>query len=174
MRCYEFQYPSSWSLKEHLSYNGRPSGWNSIREENKGWVISTSIESMAAFSSNRNNPEKRSLEDFVMFRARAMFCADGPNGSHYIKEAVSQTEFTNPSGLKGLELFLKQVHETHLEDEEKTKIEEKTIGPVYAISISQPHELQRVLLFEINDDGPTSPEQRALLQDIVTTVRILQ
>ena len=173
MRCFEFQYPPSFTLKEHLSIHGTPTGWNSIKNQDEGWIIRTSVEDMAAHGSPFPGLEKASFREFVMSRVKAMFCADGPYSSRHVKEAATEKRFTSSNDVAGLELFLREVHETWSDGDEVTT-EERTIGPVYAMSISQPGESHRVLFFEINYDRPVSREKMALLKGMVDTVRILE
>lgn len=174
MRCYEFQYPGTCTLTEHVSCHGTPTGWNSIRKENEDWVIDTSVENMAAHGSAWQDREQKSFRDFVLYRVKAMFCADGPHSSRYVNESVSEKSFSSSNDVPGLELYLREIHETYGEDGEDGRIEERTIGPVYAMSISQPGEAHRVLFFEINYNRPVSPQQKMLLKDMVDTVRILK
>lgn len=174
MRCYEFQYPDSYLLEEHLCSDGTPAGWNFLKRKNKGWVIETSIESIADLPLDWYDPAKISFEDFVIDRARAMLCTDGPTGSRYTTDVVRKKVFTNTNKLKGLEFYLLEVHETYFEDMEEVKIEKRTIGPTYAISISQPDESYRVLYFLINDEEESFMQMKEILKKIVDTVRILR
>jgi len=174
MRCYEFQYPSDHLLDKQLMPSGMPSGWTFLKRKDGGWIIGTSVEDADVFFPASHDSGKRSFEAFVIDRAGAMFCADGPTSSRFIKGVVSQRRFTNPNGLLGIELFLLEVEEEHLEDEEETKAEERTIGPVYAVSISQPNESHRVLFLRLNHERPDLSQARELLQNMVNTVTVLR
>jgi hypothetical protein len=174
MRCYEFQYPSDLLLDKALMPSGMPSDWTFLKRKDGGWIIGTSVEDADVFFPASHNPARRSFEVFVTDRAGAMFCADGPTGSRFIKGVVSQRRFTNPNGLLGIELFLLEVEEENLEDEKETKAEERTIGPVYALSISQPDESHRVLFLRLNHEQPEFSQARELLENMVNTVRVLR
>ena len=174
MGCYEFQYPSDHLLDKQLMPSGMPSGWTFLKKKHGDWIIGTSVEDADVFSPAPHDLGKRFFEAFVIDRAGAMFCADGSTSSRFIKGVVSQRRFTNPNGLLGIELFLLEVEEEYLEDEKKTRAEERTIGPVYAVSISQPSESQRVLFLRLNHEQPDLSQTRELLQNMVNTVRVLR
>ncbi len=141
-RCYQFQFPSDYSLKENLTSRGIPAGWLLLkRAEDKDWLIEASVEDMADYL-----PEFASMnfEEFVFDRARAMYSADGPGSSTYVTDVVRQRRFVNRNHLDAIEFFLVVAHETSDEDG-KTTIEKETIGPVYAVSIAPPEASARVL-----------------------------
>lgn len=172
MQCYEFQYPSDCLLDKELMPSGEPSLWMFLKRKDGDWIIGTSVENGAEFSAASEDSGKRSFEAFVRDRAGAMFCADGPTGSRFIRGAT-QKKFTNPNGLITNELFLIEIEEEYLEKEE-TKTEERVIGPVYAVSISQPNESHRVLFLRLNHERPELSQTREILQNMVNTVRVLR
>ncbi|MBU1299602.1 MAG: hypothetical protein KKG06_04820, partial [Bacteroidetes bacterium] len=109
-------------------------------------------------------------------RAMTMYSADGPDGSTYATDVVRKELFTNPNNLNVIEFYLTVVDETYFEDE-NSKIEKRTEGPIYAISISQLGESYpyRVLFLKLLPQrGKEYLQEKEILKKIVNTVGILK
>ncbi|MCG2715117.1 MAG: hypothetical protein L6422_02315 [Candidatus Marinimicrobia bacterium] len=174
MRCYEFQYPDNYFLKEDLAYDGTLIGSVLLKRENSVLLIIISCEEMADYPREEYNPAKMSFEEFAFNRARAMCSADGPDGSRYATDVVRKEKFTNPNNLNGVEFYLTEVTETYFEDSEESKIEKRTKGPIYVVPISQPDEPYRVLFFELTDECEEFLQGKEILKKIINTVKILK
>jgi hypothetical protein len=141
-RCYQFQFPSNYSLKENLTSRGSPAGWLWLkRAQDRDWLIEASVEDMADYPREFAG---MNLEEFVFDRARAMYSADGPGSSTYVSSVARKQRFVNQNHLSTIEFFLVVAHETSDEDG-RTTIEKETVGPVYAVSIGAPDAAARVL-----------------------------
>ncbi len=170
MRCYEFQYPDNYFLREILAYDGMPTGDGFLESNKTGWVIDISTDD----NSGYHDTAKMSFEEFAIKRAKIMFSADGPNGSRYAADITKKEVFTNSHNLKSVEIYLLEVVETYSEDEEAT-IEKRTRGPVYAVSIAQPDEPYfRALFLKFNDEDENLLSEKKIRRKIVDTVRILR
>lgn len=170
MRCYEFQYPAAYHLKDNLDIFGMQTGDTSLEGQKKERITVTTME----WIGDPDEESNKSFEEFVINKVKAHFQADGSEGSSYISNVLKKEIFTNAHNLKSVELYLLRVNETYLEDDKKGKLEKETIGPLYAVSIAQPDESLRVLFFLLNyDDKNLSPE-KAVVKEIVNTVRILR
>jgi hypothetical protein len=167
-RCYQFQFPSAYSLKENLTSRGNPAGWLLLkRAEDKEWLIEASVEDMADYPREFAG---MNFEEFVFDRARAMYSADGPGSSTYATDVVRQRRFVNRNHLDAIEFFLVVAHETSDEDG-KTTIEKETIGPVYAVSIGAPEAAARVLFLRpVNGREKEFAQVNPPLLTIVDTV----
>lgn len=174
MRCYEFQYPDDYLLKEHLAYDGTSTGYLLLERRNRGWVVKTSIDEIAAYPREYYDPAKMSFEEFAINRAKAICSADGPDGSRYATDVVRKEIFKNTYDLEGIEIYLLEVIETYLVDSKEQKTDKRVKGPIYAVAISQPNEPHRSLFFELNDEVENSSQEKQILKKIVSTVRILR
>ncbi len=174
MRCYEFQYPDDYVLKEHLAYDGTSTGYLLLERKNGEWVVKTSIDEIAAYPREYYDSVRMSFEEFAINRAKAMCSADGPGGSRYATDVVGKEIFKNTYDLEGIEIYLLEVIEAYLEDSKEQKTAKRVKGPIYAVAISQLNERHRVLFFELNDEVENSSQEKQILKKIVSTVRILR
>ena len=141
-RCYQFQFPREYSLKENLSPRGSPAGWLWLkRGEDKDWLIEASVEDMADYPREFAGID---FDQFAFDRASAMYLADGCDSSTYVSGVARKQRFVNRNRLDVIEFFLVVAHETSEEDG-KTTIEKETVGPIYAVSIGAPEAAARVL-----------------------------
>ena len=141
-RCYQFQFPSEYSLKENLTPRGTPTGWLWLkRAEDKDWLIDASVEDIADYPREFAGMD---FEEFALDRTRAMYSADGCDSSTYVSGVARKQRFVNRNRLDVIEFFLVVAHETS-EENGKTTIEKETVGPVYAVSIGAPEAPVRVL-----------------------------
>ena len=170
MRCYEFQYPSAYHLKEDLDIFGMQTGNTSLEGQKKEQITVTTFE----WIGDPDDESKKSFEEFVINKVKGKFQADGPEGSLYISDIVKKEVFTSTNNLKSVELYLLRVYETYRENDKKEKLEKETIGPLYAVSIAQPDESQRVLFLELNYDDKNLLPEKAVVKEILNTVRILR
>ena len=141
-RCYQFQFPREYSLRENLTPRGTPAGWLWLKgAEDKDWLIDASVEDMADYPREFAGMD---FEEFALDRTRAMYSADGCDSSTYVSGVARKQKFVNRNRLDVIEFFLVVAHETSEEDG-KTTIEKETVGPVYAVSIGAPQAPARIL-----------------------------
>ena len=70
-----------------------------------------------------------SFEEFAIERAKAMYQADGPDGSIYADAVMGKKTLRNSHGLEVVRFSLSIVRETFGEDGEETVMEETTTEP---------------------------------------------
>ncbi len=145
LRCYEFEYPKDYLLKNTVTDKGAPIGQVLLkRERDQDWLIDGTVEDIS------NYPREfraKTFEEFVFERASAMHAADGCDSSTYVVDVVKKRRFKNQNNLDVLEFYLAIVHEASSETgTTKTK---ETVGPVYAVSLASPGEPHRVLFLRI-------------------------
>ena len=141
-RCYQFQFPREYSLRENLTPRGTPAGWLWLKgAEDKDWLIDASVEDMADYPREFAGMD---FEEFALDRTSAMYSADGCDSSTYVSGVARKQKFVNRNHLDVIEFFLVVAHETSEEDG-KTTIEKETVGPVYAVSIGAPQAPARIL-----------------------------
>jgi hypothetical protein len=177
MRCYEFQYPDDYLIKEFFVqggvHEGTPLG-QIFLEKDKVWLIEGFVEDTAEYGTDY--AARQTFEEFVFDRAMAMHSADGPNGSTYATDVARKELFTNPNNLNVIEFYLTVVDETYFEDN-KTKIKKRTAGPIYAVSISQTDDsypYQVLFLKLLPKKGKKYLQEKEILKKIVNTVGILK
>lgn len=110
-----------------------------------------------------------SPRSFAIHIARLTCVADGPGSSTHCTDAVRQSAFTTPQGLQGYEFYLTEVEELY--EEERTRITQMTIGPVFALDISDAETI-RIFLATPRRQAEQSPAGVAVMKAIVDTVRI--
>jgi hypothetical protein len=168
-RCYEFRYPSDYTMEERLGYQETTTGETVLRSAGTGWTISTLVEDQYRESA------MSSFEEFAIERAKVMFQADGPDGSVYARDVVRKRAYRNSNGLEVLQFSLSIVRETFHEDGEETVTEEEMKGPIYAVSISQPtDERHQALFFQSGSNSVGVQGEKQMIERIVGTVRVLR
>jgi len=167
-RCYQFQFPSAYSLKENLTPHGRPAGGQWLkRAEDKDWLIEASVEDMADYPREFAGMD---FDQFAFDRASAMYLADGCDSSTYVSGVARKQRFVNRNDLDVIEFFLIVVHETS-DENGKTTIEKEIVGPIYAISIGAPAAPVRVLFLRpVNGREKEFSQMNPPLRTIVDTV----
>jgi hypothetical protein len=177
MRCYQFQYPGIYSLKESVVQKGDkegfPTGYMTLGKDGKRFVWG-SYENVRGFG---NFSAARPFEDFAIERAGLMYDADGPGGSNYAKGVARKESFTNQNNLSVLELYFTVVDERYGEGAAKSEFKERIEGPVYAVHLSPlagsyPY---GVLFFQlIEDEGNNASWQKEALRKIVDSVKLIK
>jgi hypothetical protein len=148
MKCYELQYPRNYLIQETRTSGGRPAGQFLLRrEKEKEWLIEGLVEDMAEYPREFR---AKNFEEFVFERASAMYSADGCDSSISVAEFVNKKRFVTPNHLDALEFYL-VLQDDHSDDAGTMKSEKRTVGPVYAISISGRGEFQRVLFLRLSN-----------------------
>ena len=169
MRCYEFRYPSDYTLEERLGYQQTATGETLLRSAKAPGTISTQVEEQDQEST------KSSFEEFAIERAKLMFQADGPDGSTYASGVVGKRAYRNGNGLEALQFSVSVVREAFDEEGKETITEEGTKGPIYAVSISQPTDQRhQALFFQLDPENVGLQGEMQLIEKIVDTVRILK
>lgn len=173
MRCYEFHYPDDYLIEESFVqegvHEGTPLGDIFLGNDIEGFVEDTD-------KYDHYYGTRQTFEEFVFHRAMTMYSSDGPDGSTYASDVVRKELFTNPNNLNVIEFYLTVVDEAYFEDE-KTEIEKRTEGPIYAISISQLGESypnQILFLKLLTQKGKEYLQEKEILKKIVNTVGILK
>lgn len=177
MRCYEFQYNGEYLIKEHFiregPHEGTPLGQFFI-EKDEAWLVEGYVEDAAEHS--RDYAARQTLEEFIFDRAMAMYSADGPNGSTYASGVLRKELYTNPDNLSVIEFYLTIVDEAYIDDE-KSKVEKRTEGPIYAISLSRPggsYPYRVLFLRLLSRKDREYSREKEILKKIVDTVRVLK
>lgn len=177
MRCYQFQYPETYSFEESVvqkgDEKGLPTGYVSLGKDGK-WFIEGSYENARDFDHFYG---VKPFEDFAVKRAGLMYCADGDTGSNYPKGVAQKESFINTNNLSVLELYFTVVEEWYGEGTEKSKFKERIEGPVYAVRLS-PHAASYpygVLFFKFSRrKGKNAAWQEEALRKIINSVRLIK
>lgn len=175
MRCYQFQYPDTYSLKASVVERGDRKGFpigNVFLKGDGKWTINGIYENVRDFDTF----SKRPFEDFAVERGGLMYSADGCQRSIYAKGTALKESFTNPNGLSVLELYFTVVQEGYGEETENIE------GPVYAVRLSShagsyPYAVLFLYLHVIQlieGEGKDLARQKDTLRKIVDSVRILK
>jgi hypothetical protein len=165
---FEFQHPGDCSINEHKDFEGYPTGSLTLRRGNTGWAVTTDLEKIAVYRTDEK--DRDTFLDFVIERAKAMNCADGPTSSSYAESIISQSLFTNPQGIEVVELLLSIKHSEWTEEEEMT--EWSTRGPIYAVLLAPcPDEPRRVLFVSPAYGADLKVGETDLLKKIVETIK---
>jgi len=176
VRCYQFQYPSQYLLKEsvvlHGDREGSPTGH--VRLGRNGTrFIEVTYEDSTHF---REFCAGKSFEEFAVERAKTMYSADGPSSSTHATEVARKHLFTNPNKLTVVEFYLTVVNESHSEDTDQPAIKQRIEGPVYAIRLCPAGKPRpyRVLFFRIRGESTDDlSQEEGRLKRIVDSVRLL-
>lgn len=173
MRCYEFQYPDDYLIKESFVqegvHEGTPLGHIFLGKDIEGFVEDTG-------EYGKDYAARQTFEEFVFDRAMTMYSADGPDGSTYASGVLRKELYTNPDNLSVIEFYLTIVDEAYIDDE-KSKVEKRTEGPIYAISLSRPggsYPYRVLFLRLLSRKDREYPREKEILKKIVDTVRILK
>lgn len=110
-----------------------------------------------------------SSRSFAIYIARLHCVTDGPDGATYCTDTVRQSTFKTPQGLQGYEFYLTEVEESY--EEEGTRIQQRTVGPVFALDISDPETI-RIFLAASRMQAEQSLASVATMKAMVDTVRI--
>lgn len=176
LRCYQFQYPSEYFLKESVvlqgDREGSPTGHVNLGK-NGNWFIEVTYEDSVNL---REFCEGKSFEEFAVERAKTMYSADGPSSSTHATEVARRDLFTNPNKLTVMEFYLTVVYEGYSENTGEPAIKKQIEGPVYAIRLcptGKPYPY-RVLFFRIRGETEIgSSQEEGRLKQIVDSVRLL-
>jgi len=174
MRCYEFQYPGEYALDAGLYGDGTPDGSITLKRERPQGSVYGWVSRIADAPQETVEPGKMSFEDFVLYEIRLTHEADGPDGSTSVAGVAEKRAFTNPNGLEVLEIYPQEVSEHYSEEGGRAKVEKRTMGPFYAVRLSEQGAPYRALIFESGREGVASPRDRETLRKIVDTVRALR
>jgi hypothetical protein len=158
----------NYLIQETRTSGGRSAGQFLLKRENgKEWLIEGLVEDVVEYP--REFPTKN-FEEFVFERASAMYSADGCDSSTSVAEFVNKKRFVTPNHLDALEFYL-VLQDSYYDEAGTTKNEKRTVGPVYAISISGLGEPQRVLFLRLaNGQEDKASRENATLKAIAETI----
>jgi hypothetical protein len=180
-RCYQFQYPGTYSFKAPVVQRGElkkiRTDYMALGEDGK-WFLQGYYENVRDFERLIS---ARSFEDFAVKRTSMMYDADGLGGSNYARGVARKESFTNPNNLSVLVLYFTVVDERYGEGTEKPELKERVEGPVYAVHLSPHAETYPygVLFFQLRndedeDEGENVVSQKEDLRKIVDSVRLIK
>lgn len=170
----ELEYPPGLVLKESLTPKGGfvflligKTAGNETR-----WMLDVGLEEMEGFPQEALGPQERSFKGFAIKTALLHCDADGPDGSVYCTGVEREIPFTTDSGVKGIELYLKEVRERYPEDGPAEK-EERVKGPLWAFDVSREGRA-RVLLVQPTEWAYESVEEMGWIKDTVGSLGYVQ
>jgi len=170
---YEFKYPQEYFLKEVLGIEGTPTGTLLLRKteaKETEWLIEVFVE--GDIIDPLYDTSKMSFIEFAVDRIRAYCAADGPMGSIYCTDVISQEKIINDQGIEGYKIYITEVDERYQKG--KTVTSKRTKGPIFAFDISK-QTGARGIFFQLTGLGEKNLEKESqILEKIVSTFKFIQ
>lgn len=120
---FEFRYPSDYLFEMTKDYKG--SDW--LFE-----LTSPTKEILIISLRDNRSPELDTFEKFALHMSEVYCSADGPDGSVYCANENKKSEFTNPAGIIGYEIYLNETTENYTTNQKTTRIK----GPIFVLDFS--------------------------------------
>ena len=164
---YRMKYPTIYYKKYDCELLYKISG------NEKKYPLSCSRE--IYFPGGKDYLNKRNVENYrewIEWRARMLFAADGTEGSEYGDSVAKNISFTNKYGVNGNVLY---IYVTHTKYNTKKETKSRRIeGPVYVFKQNQDIETKDPALFFIQRDDQIDNDDKKIVQLMMDTFNFIE